>query len=189
MRRVTVYCGSNTGSRPIYAQAATELGTLLAREGIGLVYGGAAVGLMGRVADAALAAGGEVIGVLPEGLPREIAHAGLTELRHVATMHERKSQMVTLADGFIALPGGFGTLEELCETFTWLLLGFHEKPCVLLDSDGYWSPLVALADRMADERFLHAEQRKMLLAAATPAEALAALRSFEHVRIRKWLDE
>ena len=188
MRRVTVYCGSNPGARPSYAEAATALGTLLAHEGIGLVYGGAAVGLMGRLADAALAAGGEVIGVLPEGLPREIAHAGLTELRHVTSMHERKSQMVTLADGFIALPGGFGTLEELCETFTWLLLGFHEKPCVLLDVDGYWGPIVTMANRMADERFLHAAQRDMLLSATTPREALDALRRFEFVRVHKWLD-
>jgi uncharacterized protein (TIGR00730 family) len=145
VRRVCVFCGSNVGARPVYGELAVALGQEIARRGLGLVYGGGDVGLMGVVADACLDAGGDVVGVMPEALvAKEIAHGGLTELRVVASMHERKAAMADLADGFIALPGGFGTLEEFFEVVTWTQLGVHQKPCGLLDVDGYFGPLLAL---------------------------------------------
>ena len=163
MRSVCVYCGSNSGARPAYAERAVQLGQRLAREGLALVYGGGNVGLMGIVADAALAAGGEVIGVIPEQLVGwEVAHAGLTRLEVVANMHERKARMFDLSDGFIALPGGFGTLDEMFEMLTWRQLGLGDKPCAFLDVDGFYAPLVAMLDRMVEERFLRAEHRRDL---------------------------
>jgi uncharacterized protein (TIGR00730 family) len=155
VRRLCVYCGAAAGVRPAYRAAGEELGRALGRRGLGLVYGGASRGLMGVVADAALAAGAEVIGVLPQGLDqREIAHRGITELRVVPTLHERKAQMAALADAFVALPGGIGTLDELFETATWNYLGLHDKPYAVLDVEGYWQPLLAALDRMVDEGFL-----------------------------------
>ncbi len=189
MRRVCVFCGSSPGARPEYAEAAVAVATLLAQRGIGLVYGGASVGLMGLMADTALAAGGEVIGVIPKGVfPTEIPHADLTEQHVVETMHERKALMGELADGFIALPGGSGTLEELFEVFTWSQLGIHDKGCVLLNVAGYYDGLTAFLDHVVNERFLRAEHRAMLLSADTAEGALAALERFKPPRVGKWMD-
>ena len=163
MKSVCVYCGSSIGARPVYAQRAAALGTRLADEGLALVYGGGNVGLMGVVADAALAAGGEVIGVIPEQLVGwEVAHEGLTRLEIVATMHERKARMFDLSDAFVALPGGFGTLDEMFEMLTWRQLGLGDKPCAFLDVDGYFAPLMAMLDRMLQEGFLRGEHRNDL---------------------------
>ena len=163
MKSVCVSCGSSIGVRPVYAQHAATLGTRLASEGLGLVYGGGNVGLMAVVADAALAAGGEVIGVIPEQLVGwEVAHQGLTRLEIVATMHERKARMFDLSDAFVALPGGFGTLDEMFEMLTWRQLGLGDKPCAFLDVDGYFAPLMAMLDRMLQEGFLREEHRRDL---------------------------
>ena len=163
MKSVCVYCGSSIGARPVYAQHAAALGTRLANEGLALVYGGGNVGLMAVVADAALAAGGEVIGVIPEQLVGwEVAHRGLTRLEIVATMHERKARMFDLSDAFVALPGGFGTLDEMFEMLTWRQLGLGDKPCAFLDVDGYFAPLMAMLDRMLREGFLREEHRRDL---------------------------
>lgn len=162
MKRLCVFCGSSFGRSPLYREAASQLGTLLAECGIGLVYGGANVGLMGVVADAALAGGGEVIGVLPRGLfDREVAHPGLTDLRLVGSMHERKALMAELADGFLALPGGIGTLDELFEIWTWAQLGIHAKPIGLLNLGGYFDPLLTFLDRQVAEGFLKASHRAL----------------------------
>jgi uncharacterized protein (TIGR00730 family) len=164
MKRLCVFCGSSVGVRPAYRLEAQRLGETLARRRIGLVYGGGRVGLMGALADAALAAGGEVIGVIPEALvAREVGHAGLTDLHVVPSMHERKALMASLADGFMALPGGSGTLEEFFEIVTWALLGLHSKPCALLDVESYFDPLIALLDHAVIEGFLKIEHRRMVL--------------------------
>ncbi|MFO0509358.1 MAG: TIGR00730 family Rossman fold protein [Gammaproteobacteria bacterium] len=179
MKRLCVFCGANGGRDPVYRAAAQALGALLAREGIGLVYGGASIGLMGAVADAARAAGGEVIGVIPRALmKREIAHAGLADLRVVGSMHERKALMAELADGFIALPGGVGTLEELFEVWTWVHLGLHHKPCALLDVAGFYSGLARFLDHVEAEGFLREGVRDMLLVERDPAQLLAAMRAW-----------
>jgi uncharacterized protein (TIGR00730 family) len=189
MKRILVFCGSSPGARPEYAASATQLGRLLAERGLGLVYGGASVGLMGAVADAALAAGGEAIGVIPRRLvEREIAHAGLSELHVVDSMHERKALMAELSDGVIALPGGSGTLDELFELFTWSQLGLHRKPIGLLDVAGYWQPLLAFLEHAVNERFLRAEHRDTLLVERDAAALLDRLGSFEHRAHDKWLD-
>jgi hypothetical protein len=155
VQRVCVFCGASSGRRPAYAEAARAFGAILAGRGIGLVYGGGRVGLMGAVADGALAAGGEAIGVIPKALvDRELAHPGLTELHVVASLHERKALMADLSDAFVALPGGFGTLDELMEQLTWSQLGIHAKPVGLLDVDSYWEPLVALARHLTEEGFV-----------------------------------
>lgn len=162
--RLCVFCGSSSGARPEYLEAARSLGGLLAARGIGLVYGGARVGLMGEVADAVLAAGGEVIGVIPKALwEREVAHTALRDLRVVSSMHERKALMADLSDAFVALPGGIGTLEELFEVWTWGQLGIHAKPVALLDTAGYYAPLVAFLDHAVEERFLRPGHRSALL--------------------------
>src|SRR5829696_1554658 len=177
MRRLCVFCGSSPGADPAYAAATAELGEALARAGIGLVYGGASVGLMGIVADAAAAAGGEVVGVIPQALvDREIAHPGLTELHVVGSMHERKAMMADLADGFIALPGGMGTLEELFEVYTWAQLGLHSKPLGVLDVRGYFAQLAAFLDHAVAERFVTAEHRGLLVVEERAAALLAAFR-------------
>ena len=171
--RVCVYCGSSAGSHPAYMEAAVALGTVLAERGIGLVYGGASVGTMGAVADAAMAAGGEVIGVIPTHLAgREVAHANLTELHVVANMHERKARMAQLADGFLALPGGAGTLEELFEVWTWAQLGLHDKPIGLVDVDGYYQPLLTMTDHMVDAGFMRPAYRDMIAVNVDPAVLL-----------------
>jgi uncharacterized protein (TIGR00730 family) len=189
MKRILVFCGSSPGRRPEYRTAADGLGRLLAERGIGVVYGGASVGLMGALADGALGAGGEVIGVIPGRVfPAEIPHAGLSEQHVVATMHERKALMAELSDAVIALPGGTGTLDELFEMFTWSQLGLHRKPIGLLDVEGYWERLLAFLDYMVAERFIHAEHRDTLLIDRDAATLLARLGSFEHRARDKWLD-
>jgi uncharacterized protein (TIGR00730 family) len=163
LRSICVYCGSSPGGREIYGERAAALGQRLARDGIAVVYGGGNVGLMGILADAALAAGGEVVGVIPEQLVGwEVAHQGLTRLEVVGTMHGRKARMFDLSDGFIALPGGFGTLDEMFEMLTWRQLGLGDKPCAFLDVDGFYAPLIAMLDRMVDQRFLRPEHRRDL---------------------------
>jgi uncharacterized protein (TIGR00730 family) len=172
VRRVCVFCGASSGRQPAYADAARALGAALAGRGLGLVYGGGRVGLMGAVADAALAAGGEVIGVIPQELvDRELAHGGVTELRVVGSLHERKALMAELSDAFVALPGGFGTLDELMEQLTWSQLGLHEKPVGLLDVEEYWRPLIALARHATEEGFVR-ESDLGAIAVGTDAEGL-----------------
>ncbi|MGO4550028.1 TIGR00730 family Rossman fold protein [Lysobacter sp. 2RAF19] len=190
MRAVCVYCGSNNGARPAYADKATALGTRLAREGLAVVYGGGNVGLMGVVADAALAAGGEVIGVIPEQLVGwEVAHRGLTRLDVVANMHERKARMFDLSDAFVALPGGFGTLDEMFEMLTWRQLGLGDKPCAFLDVEGFYEPLAAMMDRMVAERFLHADQRRDLWHGDDLDALIAWMRAYEPAHASKHMDD
>jgi uncharacterized protein (TIGR00730 family) len=189
VQRICVYTGSSPGAHPEYAGAAVALGRTLAGRGLGLVYGGAMVGLMGTVADAALAAGGEVIGVIPQALvDREIAHTGLTELRVVGSMHERKSLMAELSDGFVALPGGVGTLEELFEVYTWTQLGMQSKPIGLLDVRGYYERLAAFLDHAVAERFVTEENRAMLVVEREPAALLDAFRAWRAPVRSKWID-
>ena len=176
LRAVCVFCGSSMPPDPRYREAAATLGGLIASRGLDLVYGGGSVGLMGEVADAALAAGGRVVGVIPAGLfGKEVGHQRLTELRQVGTMHERKQLMYDLSDGFIALPGGLGTLEELAEVTTWSQLGLHAKPVVLLDVDGFWDALTAQLDRMVEVGLLKTANRRLIQRVGTAHEALAAL--------------
>ncbi|MFP7721647.1 TIGR00730 family Rossman fold protein [Lysobacter sp. A3-1-A15] len=190
MRSICVYCGSNAGSRPAYTERAMALGQRLAGDGIALVYGGGNVGLMGVVADAALEAGGEVVGVIPEQLVGwEVAHRGVTRLEVVANMHERKARMFDLADGFVALPGGFGTLDEMFEMLTWRQLGIGNKPCAFLDVDGFYAPLVSMMDRMVAERFLHADQRQDLWHGEDIDTMLAWMHAYSPAGAEKWLDE
>jgi uncharacterized protein (TIGR00730 family) len=190
MKAVCVYCGSNAGGRPSYAARAAALGTRLAQEKLALVYGGGNVGLMGIVADAALAAGGEVIGVIPAQLVDwEVAHGGLSRLEVVANMHERKARMFDLSDAFVALPGGFGTLDEMFEMLTWRQLGLGDKPCAFLDVDDFYDPLVAMLDRMVTERFLHADQRHDLWHGDDIDALMAWMRGYRPARATKWLDE
>ncbi len=190
LRSVCVYCGSNVGLRPAYAERAAQLGERLAREGLGLVYGGGNVGLMGIVADAVLAAGGEVVGVIPEQLVGwEVAHRGVTRLEVVGTMHERKARMFDLSDAFVALPGGFGTLDEMFEMLTWRQLGLGNKPCAFLDVDDFYDPLLAMMDRMVAERFLHLDQRQDLWHGDDIDGLIRWLRAYTPASASKWLDE
>jgi uncharacterized protein (TIGR00730 family) len=180
LRSVCVFSGSSPGPRPSYAETATALGREVAARGMRLVYGGASVGLMGAVADAALAAGGEVVGVIPQHLvDREVAHDGLTELRVTGSMHERKALMADLADGFVALPGGLGTLEELAEILTWSQLGLQSKPCGLLDVESFFDPLLAFLDHTVAERFVSTEHRALVLAADRPDALLDLLSAWQ----------
>ena len=189
MKRICVFCGSSSGSRPEYRAAAEEMGTELVRRNIGLVFGGGKVGLMGVLADAVLRAGGEAVGVIPEHImSREIGHNGLTKLHVVRSMHERKALMADLSDAFVALPGGFGTLEEFCEVLTWSQLGLHAKPCGILNVSGYYTPLLAMFDHAVEERFLKPENRGLVLARESAAELLRALEGWRPVRVEKWLD-
>ena len=188
MRSVCVFCGSNFGRSDSYAAAAAQMGAALARRKLRLVYGGAKVGLMGALADAALAAGGAVTGVIPGALvEREIAHAGLTELRTVTSMHERKALMADLSDGFIALPGGAGTLEELFEIWTWGQLGHHRKPVGILNVDGFFDPLVAFLDRQAGELFMREEHRAMLMIGTDADAMLDRFASYAPPAVSKWI--
>lgn len=188
MKRICVFCGSNLGIRAAYADAARGLGALLAQRGIGLVYGGGNIGLMGILADTMLARGGEAIGVIPQALvAREVAHNGLTDLRVVQSMHERKQLMADLSDAFIALPGGFGTFEEFCEAVTWSQLGIHKKPCGLVNVEGYFDPLIELFDRAVREEFLHPKNRALVLVAERPADLLRKLEKFEPITAEKWI--
>jgi uncharacterized protein (TIGR00730 family) len=175
-RRVTVYCGSANGNNPAFRTEAQALGTAIAAAGLGLVYGGASVGLMGAVADAALAGGAEVIGVLPDILAgKEIAHNGLTSLELVSTMHERKARMAELADAFLVLPGGYGTLEELLEVVTWAQLHLHDKPVILINAAGYWDGLLAFLDTAVAAGFLKPKNRELMRVASSAKAAIGML--------------
>jgi hypothetical protein len=186
---VCVFCGSSPGARPDYVESARRLGAVLADQGIRLVYGGASVGLMGIVADACLAGGGDVIGVIPEVLKaREVSHAGLPALRVVGSMHERKALMADLADGFVALPGGAGTLEEFFEVWTWAQLGLHGKPCGLLNVAGYFDDLLSFLDRAVTDGFVRAAHRDMVIVETDPARLLDRLRAYAPPDVPKWLD-
>jgi len=189
MKRICVFCGSSAGSQPEYRACAEQLGVELTRRKIGLVYGGGNVGLMGAIADSVLEAGGEAIGVIPEHLmTREIGHKRLTKLHIVHSMHERKALMADLSDAFIALPGGFGTLEEFCEVLTWSQLGLHVKPCGIVNALGYYTPLLAMLDHAVHERFLKPQNRALVLARDTPSELLQAFEDWRPVHVEKWLD-
>lgn len=191
MRRLCVFCGSSGGRRPAYAAAARRLGEALAERGLGLVYGGGHVGLMGALADAVLRAGGEVVGVIPQALvDKELAHAGVTELRVVGTMHERKALMADLADGFVALPGAFGTGDELFEILTWSQLGLHEKPVGVLNVEGFFDPLLAWLDQAVREGFLRPEHRRLLVEETDVARLLDGLAAWRPPEGReKWIDK
>jgi uncharacterized protein (TIGR00730 family) len=189
MERLCVFSGSSPGAHSDYLRAAQELGRALADQDVALVYGGASVGLMGAVADAMLDAGGEAIGVIPQALvDREIAHSGLADLRVVGSMHERKALMAELADGFVALPGGMGTLEELFEVYTWTQLGLHSKPLGLLDVRGYYDKLVAFLDHTVEERFMTVEHREMLVVEERAEALLEAFRRWRAPVRAKWID-
>jgi hypothetical protein len=186
--RLCVFCGSNAGFEPAYLAMAQALGRMLAQEKITLVYGGGAVGLMGAVADAALESGGEVIGIMPQALvDKEIDHKGLTELRIVGSMHERKALMAELADGFIAMPGGLGTFEELFEVWTWAQLGYHRKPCALLNVAGFYDKLAGFLDDVVERGFVKPIHRSMLIVGNDPAALIAAIRSYEPPKVDKWI--
>lgn len=190
MKSICVYCGSNAGNKPAYTEHAIALGDRIAKEGMQLVYGGGNVGLMGVVADAVLAAGGEVIGVIPEQLVNwEVAHKGVTKLEVVANMHERKKRMFDLSDAFVALPGGFGTLDEMFEMLTWRQLGIGDKPCAFLDVEGFYAPLMGMIDRMVEERFLHPEQRADLWHGDDIDAMVAWMRAYSPAHADKWMDE
>ena len=190
IQALCVFCGSSAGRRPAYSEAARAMGDLLARRGITLVYGGGKVGLMGVVADACLTAGGKVIGVIPRLLQeKELAHHTLTEMHVVGTMHERKAMMADLADGFLALPGGFGTWDEFCEVFTWSQLGIQSKACALLNVEGYYDALFALTERAAENGFIRAEHRQLLLVDTDPERLLDRLQTFEVPYVPKWVDK
>ena len=187
IKRICVYCGSSSGANPIHREAAENLGVLLASRGIGLVYGGGNVGLMGVVADGALRAGGEVIGVIPAALmDKELGHTGVTKLHVTASMHERKQLMADLSDGFIALPGGIGTLEELFETFTWLQLGFHDKPVGLLNVAGFYDHLLTFLRHATDEHFLRPPHLESLLVETDAGALLSRMARFHAPSLAKW---
>ncbi len=187
MKRLCVYCGSNAGKNNDYAHSARELAKVLVQNNIGLVFGGSCKGMMGRLADAVLAGGGEVEGVIPKLLlEKEVAHDGLTELHVVDSMHARKSMMAMLSDGFIAMPGGFGTLEEIIEILTWGQLQFHEKPCGLLNVNGYFNHLLSYLDHAEAEGFLRPAHRAMLLVSRKPADLLRRFESYVPPAVEKW---
>jgi uncharacterized protein (TIGR00730 family) len=186
---ICVFCGSSTGNEPTYAEAARSLGAALASQKIRLVYGGGSVGLMGILADAVLEHGGSVVGVIPQALwDREVGHRALTELHIVANMHERKAMMADLSDGFVALPGGIGTMEELFEAWTWAQLGVHEKPCALLNVSGYFDALLTFIDHMVAQGLLRHEHREMLIVADNPGALLSRIESYNPPIVAKWLD-
>jgi uncharacterized protein (TIGR00730 family) len=189
LRTICVYAGSSPGADPAYAEAAATLGAEIARRGMGMVYGGGSVGLMGIAATAALEAGAPVTGIIPASLhAREISKVDVTELVVVETMHQRKHEMAARSEAFAALPGGVGTIEELVEALTWTQLGIHAKPVGLLDAAGYWAPLRAMMDAARDARFVRPEHRRLLLSEETPAALLDALEAWEPVGLAKWMD-
>ncbi len=188
MKRLCVFCGSSVGNNPAYAEVATTLGTLLANRGIGLVYGGGNVGLMGVIADAALAAGGEVIGVIPRALAdREVAHHGVTDLRVVDSMHTRKAMMADLSDAFLAMPGGVGTFEEFFEAITWTQLGLHRKACGLLNVAGFYTPLAVFIDQAVTDGFIKPVHRAAIVVDDDPARLLDTLTTIEIPDVPKWI--
>ena len=189
MKRLCVFCGSSPGAEPAYAQAARKLGSILAKSGIGLVYGGASVGLMGEIANSAMQARGEVVGVIPRSLvEKEVAHGGLTDLRVVDSMHQRKALMAELSDGFIAMPGGLGTLEEFFEVLTWAQLGMHTKPCGLLNVGNFYDRLLAFLDHAAEQRFIKPVHRASVLVADSPERLLAEFEMYRAPLVEKWID-
>ncbi len=189
MPNICVYCGSSIGKQPAYENAARDLASALVEQGFGLVYGGADKGIMGVIANAVLANGGEAYGVIPTALSdKELAHQSLTELHIVSSMHERKSKMAELSDGFIALPGGLGTLEEIAEILTWGQLQFHQKPCGVLNVDGYFNDLLRYLDHAVAEGFLRSENRQMLLCDDSPQGLLQQFRDYNAPSTEKWLD-
>ncbi|MEA2364684.1 MAG: hypothetical protein QOI32_196 [Thermoleophilaceae bacterium] len=185
-----MFCGASPGARPAYRDATDELARLLVADGVGVVYGGGGVGLMGALADAVLAQGGEITGVIPRSLvDREIAHRDVTDMRVVGSMHERKALMADLADAFVALPGGIGTLEELFEVYTWAQLGLHQKPCALLNVEGYYDGVVEFLSHAVAERFLRDETRELLMVESDAGTLLERLRSFQpRTVVPKWID-
>ncbi len=188
--RICVFCGSSDGRNGSYLEIAGRFGTLLAEKNIGVVYGGASIGLMGAVADAAITAGGEVIGVIPKALADvEVAHATLSDLRIVGTMHERKALMASLSDAFVALPGGIGTLEEIFEVWTWAQLGVHPKPCALLNVEGFYDKLVEFLNMVRDEKFLRPMHRDMLIVEQDPEVLLSAFETYVPPRTAKWITQ
>ncbi len=188
MKRIAVFCGSNKGTRPAYTEAATRLGELLAREKIELVYGGGMVGLMGVLADAALHAGGHVIGVIPQAMViKEVVHEKLPDLRVVKTMHERKALMAELAEGFIALPGGFCTFEEFCEVLAWSQLGYHRKPFGLLDAAGFYAGLLEFFDHATREGFIRPQHRDLVLVEGDAEKLLRRLQNYQPPAEVKWV--
>lgn len=189
MKRVCVFCGSNRGRRPIYAQAAQNLARVFLEQEIGLVFGGGRVGLMGLLADAMLAGGGEVVGVIPQALvARELAHPAVQTMHVVRSMHERKALMADLSDGFIALPGGYGTFEEFCEVLTWAQLGLHAKPCGLLNPTGFFDPLLALFDHAVAEQFIVDKHRELLVVDEDPQRLVARMQTHRLPQVQKWID-
>lgn len=188
-RRICVFCGSSSGTRQSYAEAATSLARHLVANRIGIVYGGGKVGLMGTLADAALQNGGQVIGVIPQSLvEKEVSHEGLSDLRVVGSMHERKALMAELSDGFIALPGGFGTLEEFCEVLTWTQLGLHGKPCGILNIEGYYDQLLSFFDHAVAEQFLKPVHRRMVIFDSCPESLVCRLLGYEVPLVDKWIE-
>ena len=189
MKSVVVYCGSNAGAKPEYRAAAEQFGQELAARNITLVYGGGNVGMMGFVADAVLQAGGHVIGVIPESLAEiELAHSGVSDMRVVASMHERKALMVDLSDAFVALPGGFGTFDELCEVATWCQLGIEENPIGILNVAGYFDPMLQQFDKAVQEGFLKQEHRDLILADANVASLLDRMQAYQRPNVQKWIN-
>lgn len=189
IHRLAIFCGSNPGARPEYVEAARSLATLLCQRGIGVVYGGSSVGLMAALADTMTENGGDIIGVIPRMLvEREVANHALSDLRVVESMHERKATMAELADGFMALPGGIGTLEEFFEIWTWGQLGMHDKPCGLLNVAGYFDPLLQFLDRAVTEKFVREVHRRMVVVESNPAELLARFEAYEPPRVVKWIN-
>ncbi|MCG8637651.1 MAG: TIGR00730 family Rossman fold protein [Desulfobacterales bacterium] len=189
MKHVCVYCGSSDGKKPEYKEAARTLGRAMLDKGIGLVYGGAQIGIMGEIADTVMEGGGEVIGIMPKSLAdREIFHTGLTRLEIVDSMHERKAMMADFSDGFIALPGGLGTIEEIFEVLTWAQLGFHQKPCALLNALGYYDNLSAFLNHTVIEGFVNTASRSMLITESDPVTLLERFEEYEAPVVNKWID-
>jgi len=189
IRRLAIFCGSNPGARPEYVEGARAFGRLLCERGIGVVYGGSSVGLMAAVAEAVLDELGDIIGVIPKMLvEREVAHRALTDLRIVGSMHERKALIAELSDGFVALPGGVGTLEEFFEIWTWAQLGMHDKPCGLLNIAGYFDPLLAFLDRAVEEKFIRDVHRAMVIVESDPHVLLDKFEAYQPPRVVKWIN-
>lgn len=190
MKRVCVYCGSSPGNNPAYVQAGRNLGAMMVKRGIGLVYGGAAIGVMGAIANEVLALGGEAIGVIPEALAvKEVSHTNLTEQHVVGSMHERKAMMAELSDGFVALPGGWGTIEEIFEILTWAQLGFHAKPCGLLNIEGYYDGLFEFLNHAVHEGFVKPAYSDLLILENQPADLLDRFSSYQAPKVRKWISD
>ena len=190
IKRLCVYCGSSPGRRPEYARAARELAGIMVENGIDLVYGGASVGIMGEIADAILKNGGKVIGIIPKGLfVKEVAHTGISELREVGSMHERKATMAELSDAFVALPGGLGTIEEFFEIWTWAQLGMHRKPCGLLNVGRYYDKLIDFINHAVSEQFIKEKYRSMVFVEEQPDILMQKLESYEAPEIEKWIDQ